>query len=65
MQTFDVHGMSCGHCVKAITRALQAHDATAVVEVDLASGRVRVTSPLSTEQIIAAITEEGYHVKAL
>jgi copper chaperone len=65
MQTFEVHGMSCGHCVKAVTRALQAHDAGAVVEVDLASARVNVTSQLSTEQIVAAIAEEGYDVKAL
>ncbi|MFK3944088.1 heavy-metal-associated domain-containing protein [Pseudomonas monteilii] len=65
MQTFEVHGMSCGHCVKAVTRALQAHDAGAVVEVDLASARVNVTSQLSAEQIVAAIAEEGYDVKAL
>ena len=65
MQTFEVQGMSCGHCVKAVTRALQAQDAGAVVEVDLASARVNVTSQLSTEQIVAAIAEEGYAVKAL
>ena len=65
MQTFEVQGMSCGHCIKAVTRALQAHDAGAVVEVDLASARVNVASPLSTEQIVAAIAEEGYAAKAL
>ncbi|MBA1190486.1 heavy-metal-associated domain-containing protein [Pseudomonas entomophila] len=65
MQTFQVQGMSCGHCVKAVTRALQAHDAEAVVDVDLASGRVSVTSALSADQILAAITDEGYQANAL
>lgn len=65
MQTFQVQGMSCGHCVKAVTRALQAHDAEAVVDVDLSSGRVCVTSALSADQILAAITDEGYQANAL
>lgn len=64
MQVFQVQGMSCGHCVRAITRALQAADDEAVVEVDLAAGEVRVASTLSSEQISALIAEEGYEVKA-
>ena len=64
MQVFQVQGMSCGHCVRAITQALQAADAEAVVEVDLAAGEVRVASALSSEQISALIAEEGYEVKA-
>ncbi|MCP6133758.1 cation transporter, partial [Klebsiella pneumoniae] len=34
--------MTCGHCVKAVTRALQAQDAEARVEVDLAGQQVKV-----------------------
>lgn len=64
MQVFQVQGMSCGHCVRAITQALQAADAEAVVEVDLAAGEVRVASTLSSEQISALIAEEGYEVRA-
>lgn len=60
MQVFNVQGMSCGHCVKAITRALQARDSTASVRVDLAAKEVGVESALTTDQVIAAITEEGY-----
>ena len=37
MQVFNVQGMSCGHCVKAITQALQAKDPAASVRVDLAA----------------------------
>ncbi|WNF56411.1 cation transporter [Pseudomonas mandelii] len=63
MQVFNVQGMSCGHCVKAITQALQAKDPAASVRVDLAAGEVGVESALATEQVIAAITEEGYDAK--
>ena len=64
MQVFQVQGMSCGHCVRAITQALQAADTEAVVEVDLAAGEVRVASMLSSEQISAVIADEGYEVRA-
>jgi copper chaperone len=63
MQVFNVQGMSCGHCVKAITQAVQAKDPAASVRVDLAAREVGVESALTTEQVIAAITEEGYEIK--
>jgi len=62
MQVFNVEGMSCGHCVKAITNAIQGQDSTAEVRVDLAAGEVRVDSQLSAEQLIDVISEEGYGV---
>jgi len=62
MQKFQVKGMSCGHCVRAVTQAVQALDAAAEVQVDLASGEVQVVSGLSAEQVMAAIREEGYEV---
>ena len=63
MQVFTVKGMSCGHCVKAITQALQARDPAASVRIDLAAREVGVESSLSTEEVLAAITEEGYEAK--
>jgi copper chaperone len=60
MQVFNVQGMSCGHCVKAITQALQAKDPAASVRVDLTAKEVGVESSLSTEELLAAITEAGY-----
>lgn len=60
MQVFKVQGMSCGHCVRAITQAVQARDPAAEVQVDLGAGEVRVASRLPAEQVIEAITEEGY-----
>ena len=63
MQVFKVQGMSCGHCVRAITQAVQTLDKAAEVQVDLAAGEVRVASRLAEEQVLAAIREEGYQVE--
>jgi len=63
MQVFNVQGMTCGHCVKAVTRAVQEQDAKAQVEVDLAAKQVRVKSVLMVEQVLAAIREEGYQAE--
>ncbi|MFJ4345730.1 heavy-metal-associated domain-containing protein [Pseudomonas sp. NPDC089401] len=63
MQVFNVQGMTCGHCVKAVTRAVQEQDAQAKVEVDLAASQVRVQSALAVEQVLAAIREEGYQAE--
>jgi len=63
MQVFNVEGMSCGHCVRAITQAVQARDPAASVRVDLAAREVGVESALSAEQVIELISEEGYSVK--
>ena len=62
MQEFKVSGMSCGHCVRAVTQAIQALDQAAQVDVDLAAGVVRVEADLTASQIEAAIREEGYAV---
>jgi copper chaperone len=62
MQVFNVQGMSCGHCVRAITQALQARDPAASVRVDLAAKEVGVESVLSADEVISLISEEGYAV---
>jgi copper chaperone len=63
MQVFNVEGMSCGHCVRAITEAVQAKDPAASVRVDLAAKEVGVESALTAQQVIEAISEEGYVAK--
>jgi copper chaperone len=60
----QVKGMSCQHCVKAVTTAIQAQDAQAQVVIDLPSAKVTVNTTLSREATAAAISEEGYEVQA-
>lgn len=59
----QVKGMSCQHCVKAVTKAVQALDAAATVSVDLPQGTVTVQTTLSRDATAQAITEEGYEVQ--
>ena len=63
MQVFNVQGMSCGHCVRAITQVLQAEDPAASVRIDLAAKEVGVESRLTAEQVISLISAEGYGVQ--
>lgn len=61
MLQFKVEGMSCGHCVKAVTKAVESVEPGAKVDIDLASGQVNVASG-QTQAISAAIEEAGYKV---
>lgn len=63
-QTFQVQGMSCGHCANAVTQAVRSVDPQAEVQVDLASGSVQVQSQQDHAAIARAIEEEGYQVAA-
>ncbi|MDH4417244.1 MAG: cation transporter [Acidovorax sp.] len=62
--TFQVQGMTCGHCERAVTQAVQQVDPTAQVRIDRASGTVDVDSTAPREALAAAIAEEGYTVAA-
>ena len=63
-QTFQVQGMTCGHCERAVTQAIQQVDPAATVQIDRASGQVQVQSATPREQLAAAIAEAGYTVAA-
>ena len=63
-QSFQVQGMTCGHCANAVTQAVKTVDPQAQVKVDLASGKVDVQSQQDRAAIARAIEEEGYKVGA-
>lgn len=60
MVELTVEGMSCGHCVRAVTGAIQALDPSARVEVALESGTIRAETSLTAAQVTAAVAAEGY-----
>lgn len=62
--TYTVTGMTCEHCVRSVTEELTKLDGVTDVDVDLASGRVEVSSeqPLDDEAVAAAVDEAGYEV---
>ena len=59
---FDVQGMTCGHCEKAVTQALQRTDPAASVRIDRSQNRVEVDSTAERGALQAAIQAEGYQV---
>ena len=64
-KNLKVTGMSCEHCVKAITEALNILSGLADITVDLKNGTVSFSydsSSVSLTTIKAAIVDEGYEV---
>ena len=61
-QTFTVTGMTCGHCEKAVTRAITRIDPQAQVQIDRAANQVQVETEKPRQDIAKAISEEGYQV---
>ena len=61
---YRVTGMTCDHCVMAVTRELSALSGVSEVRVDLATGDVSVShdAPLDQEQVAAAVDEAGYQL---
>jgi copper chaperone CopZ len=61
---YHVGGMTCGHCVMAVTRELNAVPGVREVSVSLAAGDVTVVhdQPLDRDQVAAAIYEAGYQL---
>ena len=64
-ETYDVTGMTCGHCAASVEGELRAVPGVTDVAVDLVAGgtsKVTVTSdaPLARDDVAAAIDEAGY-----
>jgi copper chaperone CopZ len=64
--TYTVTGMTCGHCVSAVTEEISALDGVESVDVELTSGSVTVTSTdeLSLDDVRSAVDEAGYALAA-
>ncbi|MEV7227442.1 cation transporter [Polymorphospora sp. NPDC051019] len=62
--TYTVAGMTCGHCVQAVTAELTALPGVSDVRVELPTGTVSVTSdaPLALDTVRAAVDEAGYEL---
>ena len=62
MLSLKVSGMTCGGCINAITRAIQAQDPRAQVQADLVSQTINLETSLSSAQASELITEAGFPV---
>ena len=64
---YEVSGMSCGHCEKAITEELNELNGVEAVTVSAKDGKLQVTASaeVTPEAMIAAVDEAGYSAKEL
>ena len=64
MKSIKIKGMSCQHCVMAVTKALSAIDGIKDVKVDLKSGEAAYdeTKPVDLKVIADAVKKAGYEV---
>ena len=60
MLNFELPDMTCGHCVKAVTQAVQAVDPTAQVVIDLPTHRLQVETTAPREDVVAKLVDAGY-----
>jgi copper chaperone len=66
-KTFNVPGMSCGHCKAAVEGELNRLSGVEAACADIEKGTVEVTydeSRVGNEQLVEAIEEAGYTVAA-
>lgn len=63
----SIEGMSCPHCVKSVSKALNALEGVEVLEVslELKQARVHVSSNVSDEALSKAIVEDGFECRSI
>jgi len=60
MKKFHIQNMTCGGCVRGVTRAIQSADPAAQVHADLATRKVDIISEQPRAALEAALTNAGY-----
>jgi copper ion binding protein len=62
--TYQVQGMTCGHCVSAVSSEISQIPGVSDVSVDLSTGQVTVKAdqPVEDAMVRAAVEEAGYEV---
>ncbi len=60
MIEFTIPDVSCGHCVGVVQKTVKAVDATATVEVDIPSKKVRIVSTADKATLANALVAAGY-----
>ena len=63
MLKLKVDGMTCGHCVQAVTKAVEALPSVDGARVDLEAGEVSVEGNADERSVRKAIEEAGYEVR--
>jgi copper chaperone len=60
MTELRIDGMTCGHCVAAVKKALEKVPGVTAAHVELEAGRAQVEGDPSLAALLAAVQDEGY-----
>lgn len=60
-----IDGMSCGHCVSGVTRALAVVPGVAVKDVVVGSARIEVSNAAAADAAVAAVGEAGFTARVV
>ena len=64
METYEIKGMTCQHCVRTVTSVLaKVPGVTAVRSVDLGRGQAEIEGSPDEQAVIAVLREEGYEAR--
>ena len=64
--TLKIEGMSCGHCVMSVRKALEVLDGVKVESVSIGAASVEYDPAVaSTEDIVEAVSDAGYTAAAI
>lgn len=62
---FQIDSMTCGGCVRSVTKAIQALDAAAQVTADISAHTVQVQTTVTQAAVVAALDEAGFPAQVL
>jgi copper chaperone CopZ len=63
--TLHIEGMTCGHCLNAVSRALHSVTGVEVKSVQIGRAEVEVPSGPAVDRVVAAVAEAGYRATAV
>lgn len=63
--TLSIDGMTCGHCVQAVTKALSVVPGVKIKSVAVGSAEFESADESATRRVVAALDEAGYPATAV
>jgi len=61
---FHIENMTCGACVRGVTKAIHAVDPQAEINADPPTRKLEITTSASQQQIEAALNDAGFPAQA-
>jgi copper chaperone len=63
--TLHIEGMTCGHCLNAVSRALHGVEGATVKSVQIGRAEIEVATEATAAALVAAVAAAGYRATAV